>query len=118
MVWLARIGVLAGFVFALRSRTNDVRKFSCLLVPFSSISYGHFAANASGDHLVVGISGRRAPLSLIAANIPTPAFTNQAFCDAQVQLAPGQLYPTVYVPDGRRGRRELQCASLVCRQIR
>ena len=37
-------------------------------------------------------------LSLINASIPIPAFTNQTFCDAQVQLAPQQFYPNVYVP--------------------
>ena len=37
-------------------------------------------------------------LSLINASIPLPAFTNQTFCDAQVQLAPQQFYPNVYVP--------------------
>src|ERR1700722_15125395 len=65
-------------------------------VPFSSISYVT-AANSAGDHLVVGVPAPGA-LSFIAANIPLPAFTNQTFCDAQVQLAPQQYYPNVYVP--------------------
>ena len=65
-------------------------------IPFSSIGYVT-AADSAGDHLVVGVPASGA-LALIAANIPVPAFTNQTFCDAQVQLAPGQYYPNVYVP--------------------
>lgn len=64
-------------------------------IPFSSISYVT-AANAAGDHLVVGVPAP-GTFSTIE-NIPLPAFTNQGFCDPQVQLAPQQFYPSVYVP--------------------
>ena len=65
------------------------------LIPFTSISYVT-AANYAGDHLVVGAPS---PGLLDAlANLALPAFTNQTFCDSQVQLAPGQYYPSVYVP--------------------
>jgi hypothetical protein len=70
--------------------------FPAGFIPFSSI-VDVTAADSAGDHLVVGVPSAGA-LSQIAANIPLPAFANQAFCDAQVQLAPGQLYPNVYVP--------------------
>src|SRR6202044_846579 len=65
-------------------------------IPFSSIAY-FTSADSAGDHLVVGVPMAGA-LTMIAANIPAPAFTNQTFCDAQVQLAPGQFYPNVYLP--------------------
>lgn len=65
------------------------------LIPFTSISYVT-AADYAGDHLVVGVPS---PGLLDAlANLPLPAFTNQMFCGSQVQLAPGQYYPSVYVP--------------------
>jgi hypothetical protein len=70
--------------------------FPAGFVPFSSISYVT-AADSAGDHLVVGVPAPGA-LSFIAANVPLPTFTNQTFCDAQVQLAPQQFYPNVYVP--------------------
>ncbi len=70
--------------------------FPAGFIPFSSISYVT-AANFAGDHLVVGVPAPGA-LSLINATIPLPAFTNQMFCDAQVQLAPQQFYPNVYIP--------------------
>jgi len=64
-------------------------------IPFSSIYYVT-AANGAGDHLVVGTP---APGALATIdNIPLPAFSNQTFCDSQVQLAPQQYYPSVYVP--------------------
>jgi hypothetical protein len=64
-------------------------------IPFSSITYVT-AADSAGDHLVVGVPAPGA-LSFISANIPGPVFTNQTFC-SQVQLAPQQFYPNVYVP--------------------
>jgi uncharacterized protein (TIGR03437 family) len=71
--------------------------FPAQFVPFASIYYVT-AANAAGDHLVVGaLAGGPSGLGAIA-NIPLPSVLNQTFCDAQVQLAPGQLYPNVYVP--------------------
>jgi uncharacterized protein (TIGR03437 family) len=70
--------------------------FPAGFVPFSAISYVT-AADSGADHLVVGVPAAGA-LAFINANIPLPAFTNQTFCDAQVQLAPGQYYPNVYVP--------------------
>ncbi len=64
------------------------------LVPLTSVAYVT-AANSVGDHLVVGglVNGVNT-----LATIPFPSATNQTFCDAQVQLAPQQLYPNVYVP--------------------
>jgi uncharacterized protein (TIGR03437 family) len=47
---------------------------------------------------VVGaLAGGPSGLTAIA-NIPLPSVLNQTFCDAQVQLAPTQFYPNVYVP--------------------
>ena len=65
------------------------------LIPFTSISYVT-AADYAGDHLVVGVPSPN--LLEAIANLPLPAFANQTFCGAQVQLAPGQYYPSVYVP--------------------
>jgi hypothetical protein len=70
--------------------------FPAGFIPFSSISYVT-AANSAGDHLVVGVPAPGS-VTFITANIPLPTFTNQTFCDAQVQLAPQQYYPNVYVP--------------------
>lgn len=64
-------------------------------IPFTSISYVT-AANSAGDHLVVGVPSPG--LFEALANLPLPGFANQTFCDTQVQLAPGQYYPSVYVP--------------------
>ena len=79
-----------------RVRADGVREFSGWLhsVFVDQLRNGR---GFSGDHLVVGVPAPGA-LSLIAANIPLPAFANQTFCDAQVQLAPQQFYPNVYVP--------------------
>src|SRR5277367_3276674 len=93
---IARIGVLAGLVFARAHGQTTCVSFPAAFIPFSSISYVT-AANSGGDHLVVGVPAPGA-ISLIAANIAAPAFTNQTFCDPQVQLAPQQFYPNVYVP--------------------
>jgi uncharacterized protein (TIGR03437 family) len=69
--------------------------FPANYVPFSSISYVS-APDAAGDRLVVG------PLAggLTAfGNATQPASSiNQEYCNAQVQLAPQQSYPNVYVP--------------------
>ncbi len=69
--------------------------FPAGFVPFTSISYVT-AANFAGDHLVVGVPAPGAFSTI--GNIPLPAFANQQFCDSQVQLAPQQFYPGVYVP--------------------
>ncbi|HYL36029.1 MAG TPA: kelch repeat-containing protein [Bryobacteraceae bacterium] len=67
-------------------------------IPFASIAYVT-AANAAGDHLVVGaLQGGVGGVNAILGNIPLPSVPNQTFCDAQVQLAPQQFYPNVYVP--------------------
>ena len=65
-------------------------------IPFASIAYVT-AANAAGDHLVVGSLINVGEINQINANIPLPTFQNQTFC-GQVQLAPNQYYSTVYVP--------------------
>src|ERR1700735_1086644 len=71
--------------------------FPADFTPFSSISYVT-AANSAGDHLVVGVPAPGA-ISFITSDIgPLPAFTNQMFCDAQVQLAPQQFFSNVYIP--------------------
>jgi hypothetical protein len=93
---LTRIGLCAGIIFAYAHGQTTCINFPSGFIPFSSISYVT-AADSAGDHLVVGVPAPGA-LALISANIPPPAFTNQTFCDAQVQLAPGQYYPNVYVP--------------------
>jgi uncharacterized protein (TIGR03437 family) len=73
---------------------NTCANFPPNFVPFSSVAYVT-AANSVGDHLVVGpLAGGVGSLG----NVPPPASTNQTFCDAQVQLAPQQFYPNVYVP--------------------
>jgi uncharacterized protein (TIGR03437 family) len=66
--------------------------FPSNLIPFSSVYYVT-AADAAGDHLVVGrLAGS---LSSISA-LPVAASVNQTFC-GQVQLAPQQVYSNVYV---------------------
>src|SRR5580700_1920926 len=93
---LTRIAVFAGLILARAHAQSTCVTFPAGFIPFSSISYVT-AANFAGDHLVVGVPAPGA-LSLINASIPLPAFSNQTFCDAQVQLAPQQFYPNVYVP--------------------
>src|SRR5580700_226192 len=93
---LTRIGLFAGLILTRAYGQSTCPNFPAGLIPFSSISYVT-AADSAGDHLVVGVPAPGA-LSLINASIPVPAFTNQTFCDAQVQLAPQQFYPNVYVP--------------------
>src|SRR5580700_11100723 len=93
---LARIAFFASLILVSASAQSTCINFPAGLIPFSSISYVT-AADSAGDHLVVGVPEPGA-LSLINATIPAPAFTNQMFCDAQVQLAPQQFYPNVYVP--------------------
>ena len=76
----------------------DCVNFPAGLVPLSAINYVS-AADAAGDQLVVGmIAGGASGLSALTAQFPVPASTNQTFCDAQVQLAPQQFFPNVYVP--------------------
>src|SRR5580704_5918846 len=93
---LTRVAFFAGLILARAHAQSTCVNFPAGFIPFSSISYVT-AANSTGDHLVVGVPAPGA-LSLINASIPVPAFTNQTFCDAQVQLAPQQFYPNVYVP--------------------
>jgi uncharacterized protein (TIGR03437 family) len=68
--------------------------FPANFVPFSSIAYVT-AANSVGDHLVVGTLAV-GPSGINV--VPLPNAPNQLFCDSQVQLAPQQFYPNVYVP--------------------
>ncbi len=77
------------------SSSSGCVPFPSGFIPFTSINYVT-AANYNGDHLVVGAPSPGLLEAL--ANLPLPAFANQTFCDAQVQLAPGQYYPSVYVP--------------------
>jgi hypothetical protein len=91
-----RIGVLAALVFAPAYSQTTCVNFPAGFIPFVSISYVT-AADPAGDHLVVGVPAPGA-IAMISATVPLPASVNQTFCDAQVQLAPGQLYPNVYVP--------------------
>src|ERR1700678_2309542 len=93
---LAQIGIIAGLFAAHACAQSTCISFPAGFIPFSSISYVT-AADSAGDHLVVGVPAPGA-LSFIAATIPAPAFTNQTFCNATVQLAPQQYYPNVYVP--------------------
>src|SRR5580692_12759811 len=93
---LTRIAFFAGLILPRAQAQSTCVNFPAGFIPFSSISYVT-AADSAGDHLVVGVPAPGA-LSLINVSIPIPAFTNQTFCDAQVQLAPQQFYPNVYVP--------------------
>jgi len=90
-----RIGFCAGLLLSRAYGQNPCISFPSGFIPFTSITYVT-AADSAGDHLVVGVSAPGA-LSLIKANIPAPAYSDQIFC-AQVQLAPGQFYSSVYVP--------------------
>ena len=86
LVWLAAGQLLA---------QSTCVTFPANFVPFSSISYVT-AANGAVDHLVVGVPA--AGFQAAIANLPLPAFTNQTFCDSQVQLAPQQFFSNVYIP--------------------
>jgi hypothetical protein len=99
---LTRAVFLAGFILARVYGQNTCINFPAGFIPFSSIDYVT-AADSAGDHLVAGAPASGA-MSAINA-IPLPAFTNQMFCDAEVQLGPQQFYPNVYVPtsDERAG---------------
>ena len=91
-----RIAILGCLALARVLGQSTCVTFPSGFIPFSSISYVT-AANPAGDHLVVGVPAPGA-LSAIGNNVPAPAFVNQTFCDGQVQLAPQQFYPNVYVP--------------------
>jgi len=91
---LTRFCLLAAFSLT-RSFGQSCVSFPAGFVPFSSISYVT-PADAAGDHLVVGVPAPGA-VNMIAS-LPLPASANQMFCDAEVQLAPQQFYPGVYVP--------------------
>src|SRR5579862_1516430 len=87
--------LLATTALQIFAQSNCVN-FPANFTPFSSI-YCVTGANAAGDHLVVGVPSPGLQQA-IAANVPAPVFTNQTFCDAQVQLAPQQYFSNVYVP--------------------
>ena len=91
-----RIAILGCLALARVLGQSTCITFPSGFIPFSSISYVT-AANPAGDHLVVGVPVPDA-LTTIGNKVPPPAFANQTFCDAQVQLAPQQFYPNVYVP--------------------
>ena len=93
---ISRTAYLPALVCACAYGQSASISFPSGFIPFSSISYVT-AADSAGDHLVVGVPAPGA-LASITANIQPPALTNQTFCDAQVQLAPQQFYPNVYVP--------------------
>ena len=93
---LTRIVILGAIIVTRVCAQTTCLNFPANFIPFSSILYVT-AADSAGDHLVVGVPAP-GTLSAISANIPLPATTNQMFCDAQVQLGPGQFYPNVYVP--------------------
>lgn len=94
---ITRAAFLLSFIPGFALAQSACITFPAQLVPFASISYVT-AANSAGDHLVVGaLAGGTSGLSAIA-KVPLPAVLNQTFCDAQVQLAPRQFYPNVYVP--------------------
>jgi uncharacterized protein (TIGR03437 family) len=91
---LTRAALLGPFLVLRVVAQSTCANFPANFVPFSSVAYVT-AANSAGDHLVVGaLAGGVNSLG----NVPLPAATNQTFCDAQVQLAPQQFYPNVYVP--------------------
>lgn len=92
---VTRFWLLAGFILTRCWGQSTCPNFPAGFVPFSSISYVT-AADAAGDHLVVGVPAAGAVAMI--ASLPPPASTNQMFCDAQVQLAPQQFYSNVYVP--------------------
>lgn len=92
-----KIGVIV-FLLLPCALFADCVNFPAGLVPLSAINYVS-AADATGDQLVVGtIAGGASGLNALTAQFPVPASTNQTFCDPQVQLAPQQFYPNVYVP--------------------
>lgn len=68
--------------------------FPAEVIPLSSIAYV-IAANSAGDRMVVGALTNG--LNTLAV-IPPSTATNQLFCDASIQLAAQQFYPSVYVP--------------------
>src|ERR1700682_676495 len=87
--------ILLGSLLASRVVAQSTcANFPANFIPFASVAYVT-AANSAGDHLVVGALA--AGVNSLGA-LPQPAFTNQTYCDAQVQLAPQQFYPNVYVP--------------------
>src|SRR5947209_6310191 len=91
-----QVGLFAGLMAAPLFAQSTCVTFPPNFIPFSSISYVT-GPNGAGDHLVVGVPAAGA-LGAINANVPLPGFSNQTFCDAQVQLAPQQYFSNVYVP--------------------
>ncbi len=74
---------------------NACVSFPANLIPLSSVNYVT-AANAKGDQLVVGTLSNG--LNTLAP-LPSPTSTDQLFCkDPEIQLAPQQFFPAVYVP--------------------
>src|SRR5271169_6542966 len=102
---LTRIAFIAGLILARAYGQSTCINFPAGFIPFTSIYYVT-AANSAGDHLVVGVPTPTI-LSTIGS-IPPPAFQNQTFCDAQVQLAPQQFYPNVYVPTAEERAGQFQ----------
>ncbi len=86
-------GLLLTPVLLLPSLRADCVPFPPNFIPFTSIYYVT-PADSAGDQLVVGLPD----LAGARPNIPLPSSTNETFCDASVQLAPGQFYPSVYIP--------------------
>ena len=91
--------ILPGLLLAIRVLGQTTcATFPATYIPLASVSYVT-AANAVGDHLVVGsLSGGAAGLSALSTALPLPTFTNQSYCDAQVQLASQTFFQNVYVP--------------------
>src|SRR5260370_13756086 len=91
---LTRAALLASLLVLRVAAQSTCANFPANFVPFASVAYVT-TANSAGDHLVVGpLAGGVNSLG----NVSLPASTNQTYCDAQVQLAPQQFYPNVYVP--------------------
>jgi uncharacterized protein (TIGR03437 family) len=85
---------LGSLLVARLTAEGTCANFPANFIPLASVAYVT-AANSAGDHLVVGsLAGGISSLG----TLPQPASTNQTYCDAQVQLAPQQFYPNVYVP--------------------
>jgi hypothetical protein len=91
-----QVGLFAALVASRLVAQSTCVSFPANFIPIASISYVT-AANFAGDHLVVGVPAPGLQNS-INANLPLAAFTNQTFCDYQVQLAPQQFFSNVYVP--------------------
>src|SRR5690348_4106810 len=91
---IPRAFLLASLLISRAVAQSTCANFPANFIPLTSVAYVT-AANSVGDHLVVGaLAGGLNSLG----SVPPPGSTNQTYCDAQVQLAPQQYYPNVYVP--------------------